>query len=535
MPTSETSPPMDGKVLETGDSRQATPAASGSPEPPSPRGNHPQHSGPSPHRAAGGPRSRSMLVPIAYSESAMPALRLTRSSRLIRRVAKLLLVSMFVAIGMLAFVPWQQSATGSGTVIAFSPSERLQVIESPTKGRIVRWGDNVVENSHVTKGTFLCEIRDLDDDYSSRLEQQLANTRLTVIGSKQQFEASKQNLVATKMVVDSFERNVRAYTTVKVETAASQDAFVEMAEKKVAAEMQQFNEVEAALPQLEAEVARVRVLQAEGNVALQKLQEVERKLSEAKAKVQKAKEYVASAKAELEAKRRDRVAKIEKAQVDIDYAEAAVRKARADVAKTESDVAKASQDVAKAEKEVLEMEVKVARQSTQTIVAPMSGFITQISPNLGSGVLKEGDTICTIVPDSTERAVQVWLDGNDTPLVTPGRHVRLQFEGWPALQFAGWPSVAIGTFGGEVVSIDATDNGKGKFRILVRPDESSYAWPAPRFLRQGVKAHAWVILNRVPLWFEVWRQLNGFPRTITSEPGKESDGDKKAKPPKMPK
>ena len=60
--------------------------------------------------------------------------------------------------------------------------------------------------------------------------------------------------------------------------------------------------------------------------------------------------------------------------------------------------------------------------------------------------------------------------------------MRLQFEGWPAVQFAGWPSVAVGTFGGEVMTIDATDDGTGKFRILVQPTaeaeaDSSKIWP----------------------------------------------------------
>ncbi|MCA9008078.1 MAG: toxin secretion protein, partial [Planctomycetaceae bacterium] len=111
--------------------------------------------------------------------------------------------------------------------------------------------------------------------------------------------------------------------------------------------------------------------------------------------------------------------------------------------------------------------------------------------------------------------------------------VRLQFEGWPAVQFSGWPSVAVGTFGGEVVSVDAIDNGLGKFRILIRPDPDDNPWPQDRFLRQGVRANAWVLLNQVPLWYEVWRKLNGFPPAVSvEEPGQK---DSKSKPPKLPK
>jgi membrane fusion protein, adhesin transport system len=107
--------------------------------------------------------------------------------------------------------------------------------------------------------------------------------------------------------------------------------------------------------------------------------------------------------------------------------------------------------------------------------------------------------------------------------VTRGRNVRLQFEGWPAVQFAGWPSVAVGTFSGEVVNVDSTDDGKGKFRILVVP-EAGNEWPSDHYLRQGVRANGWVLLNRVSLGYELWRQLNGFPPVVSTEEPKDSYG-----------
>lgn len=481
----------------------------------------------------GSDRRRTMLAPVAYSESVMPALRLARSSRIARRIARVLFVGLVITVGLMAFAPWQQSVTGSGSVTAYAPDERQQVIEAPIKGRIVRWGESIYENARVTKGQLIAEIRDLDEAYAERLQQQLVNTELTVAAAQQQLEANQRALTAAETIVESYAAQVRAYETVKRETIAAQDAYVEMAVKKVRAEEQQLAEYEAALPQLQAEYDRLEKLHAEGNIALQKLQEVERKLTESQAKVKRAEAYVAAATSELTGKQRERTAKIEKAQVDIDYAEAALRKANGDVSKAESDVAKARQETNKAEKELLEMQVKVARQESQLITAPFDGFVVQINPNLGTAVLKEGDAICTIVPETSDRSVQIWLDGNDAPLVEPGRHVRLQFEGWPALQFSGWPSVAVGTFGGEVVSVDATDNGKGKFRILVRPDSDDQTWPDERFLRQGVRANGWVLLDQVPLWFEVWRKLNGFPPVVSvDESDKSSD---KSKPPKLPK
>ena len=203
---------------------------------------------------------------------------------------------------------------------------------------------------------------------------------------------------------------------------------------------------------------------------------------------------------DIEAKIRERSAKEQEAKAKIDSARAMLRKAEADVAKLD--------------KEVLELQVKVAQQQNQTIIAPIDGFVFRVHIVQQGQIVKQGDALLTIVPDTADRAVELWLNGNDAPLVSPGRHVRLQFEGWPAVQFSGWPSVAVGSFGGKVAMIDSTDNGKGKFRILVVPDEEDDPWPSDRFLRQGVQVHGWVLLERVTLGFEVWRQLNGFPPVV---------------------
>ena len=98
----------------------------------------------------------------------------------------------------------------------------------------------------------------------------------------------------------------------------------------------------------------------------------------------------------------------------------------------------------------------------------------------------------------------------------------------------GWPQLAIGTFGGEVVFVDAADNGKGQFRVVVGPSDDivdrgdgpvTVGWPdKDRWLRQGARANAWIMLNQVPLWFEIWRKINGFPPVITDEEEPFSDG-----------
>lgn len=401
-------------------------------------------------------RRRTLLAPVAYSELVMPSLRLARSSRLARRIALALFVSLLAGIVLAMFVPWQQSLPGHGDVVAYAPTERQQTIEAPIKGRIVRWGAGIFENARVTKGQTIVEIQDLDPNLVGRLEGQLTATRQQVDAVRSQLAANLRNQEATQAIVTSYAAQITAYTEVKRQVLAAAEAFINNARQKVIAEQEHLREQEAAFAQVEADYERQKKLYEEKIASQLKFQEAERKYKEAEAKVAKAKAYVEAAKEELTGKERERDAKVPKAQVDIDYATAMHGKSKGDVAKSESEVAKATADLNKAEKELAEMEIKVARQQSQTIVSPMDGSIVQIAPNQGGKMLKEGDLLCVIVPDTKDRAVQLWLSGNDAPLVEPGRHVRLQFEGWPAVQVAGWPSLAVGTFGGEVISVDAT-------------------------------------------------------------------------------
>ncbi len=473
---------------------------------------------------------RRMLAPAAYSEAALPSLKLARSSRLARSIGKLLFALLIFGTILVAFAPWQQSVKGSGDVIASDPLERQQTIQAPIKGRIVRFGEALFEeNAHIKKGELIAEIADIDTGYMVRLEGQLSASQRQVEAAMSLLAANKRNLEAAKTIVSSVESQVTAYGLVKEQVILAADAMIASAQNKVEAEQQQLVEHEAAFAQVNADYDRQKTLYEEQIVSQLKFQEANRKLKEAEAKVEKSMAYVRAAENDLSSKQSDRKAKEQKAQVDIDDTTAKLKKMGADVAKAESDVAKAESDLTKAQKEVLESETKVARQRNQSIVAPFDGFVTRITPNQSSQILKEGDAICVIVPDTADRAVQIWLDGNDAPLVQPGRHVRLQFEGWPAVQFAGWPSVAVGTFGGKVISVDATDDGKGKFRMMVLPDDAENEWPSERYLRQGVRSNGWVLLDQVPLWYEIWRNMNGFPPVVSTEEPKGK------KPPKLPK
>jgi len=194
------------------------------------------------------------------------------------------------------------------------------------------------------------------------------------------------------------------------------------------------------------------------------------------------------------------------------------------------------QKVRTIEKELQELITKRDELNRLEVRAPRTGYIQQWNGLEGSDTVKEGDQLFVIVPDTDQLAVEMSVSGNDMPLVHEGDRVRLQFEGWPAVQFVGWPSVAVGTFGGKVNRVFPTDDGKGFFRVVVTPDkhfDGEKDWPDDRYLRQGVRANGWVLLRQVPLGYEIWRQLNGFPPVVAEkEPSAGKSGGTKVKLPK---
>lgn len=246
---------------------------------------------------------------------------------------------------------------------------------------------------------------------------------------------------------------------------------------------------------------------------------------------------------ESELNRDEAKARADRAATDVKRSDADVKRAEAAVLTSDSlvlqaeaaglsavatarrDLHGAKQNLFSVERELREIETRVERYKARFVKAPCDGVVHRVAANTGAGgqFVKEGDDLVEIVPDTNDRVVELLIDGVDAPLIAAhmdrtgrGPHVRLQFEGWPGVQFAGWPSVAVGTFGGRVRQIDPTDDGKGRFRILVEPEEvfDGDRWPEGLYLRQGNQAVGWVFLNRVTLGYELWRQLNGFPPVV---------------------
>jgi adhesin transport system membrane fusion protein len=423
------------------------------------------------------------LVAAAGPEGVRAASILVRTPRAPRVLGRLLGAVVLVVAVSLLVVPWQQSISGEGRVVAFTPVERRQEIDSPIEGRVSRW--YVREGSVVKKGELLFEITDNDPSILQRLEQE----RDAVLARKTAAASRVQSIISRQ----------RSLSSSRVASISAAESRVSMAKERVRAAKQASEAAEAAQVTARLNLERTHKLLAEGLASQRAVELAQLEMVRTTTDIERAMATLQAAMGEEAALLSDRV----KVENDVT---ASIDDARASEAGALVEEANAAAELAR-------LEVRLARQSTMEVRAPIDGTVLRVKAGQGNRFVKAGESMLTLVPDTSDRAVELWVDGNDMPLLADGRPVRLQFEGWPAVQFTGWPSVAVGTFGGQVALIDASDDGTGRFRILVRPDATDH-WPTGAYLRQGVRVNGWVLLNQVKLGYELWRRFNGFPPTV---------------------
>jgi multidrug efflux pump subunit AcrA (membrane-fusion protein) len=447
------------------------------------------------------------------------ALARARTPRSVKWAARLLVLTFLATPFLLAFVPWQQTVMCRGMVTAYHPTERVQVLTARVSGQVRTW--HVVEGSRVKKDDRIVDIEDNDPELAARLDAQ----RTFLSG----------RLEAAREEVEELTAAAKAQESARDAAVKAAEANREAARKTIEVSQQTKNNAQFAQT-----FERDRFEIFDDLFANPRFGGLESKLSRDEARMR-------SDRAQTDIDKAD--AEIQRAQAGLLTQEALLLQAEANglsaISVARSNLRKAEQNQFSIEREIQDIDNRIERFKARYVVAPCDGTVYRVAANVGSGgqYVKEGDELCTIVPDTNERVVELFLDGVDAPLVLAyadraGRppHVRMQFEGWPAIQFSGWPELAIGTFGGKVKQVDSAANMQGKFRVLVEPESTLTGdeWPAPEFLRQGNQTVGWVLLNRVPLGYEIWRRLNGFPPVLAPESkGKGKDEDKGPKPPKI--
>lgn len=408
---------------------------------------------------------------------ALYSLRALRTPDGGKRLARILLFLGGV-LGVVLFLPWQQNIHGKGKVTALSPGNRPQTVETAIAGRIQEWRIN--EGQLVHLGDTIAILSEIKEKY---FDPALLQRLREIISSKEQSYLSKN------------EKALALQRQIKSLQSAMQGK-IDQAKAKLEGERVRFNNAKN-------QYERNKKLFEAGNIPLTKFQDFEYKYQGSEA------DFIN--------------AEIEVTRVQAEYLDK-ISKAESDLSNTLADQFDTQAELAKVRNEYVNMQV---RSQQYFILAPQTGFVVKATQAGIGQTIKEGDALCTIMPRSNDVAVEMYVRAMDVPLLSIGRRVRIEFDGFPALQFSGWPSISVGTFGGTVRVIDYVNTHPGEFRILVTPDSTDTAWP--KQLRIGSGTMGWVMLDSVPVWYELWRQLNGFPPSLYKAPEEPAAEPKKEK------
>jgi multidrug efflux pump subunit AcrA (membrane-fusion protein) len=416
--------------------------------------------------------------------------RLKFSSRLAVK-----LVVFFVLI--VAFVPWTQTITVTGQLSAYTPYERPQDVEAQITGRIKKW--HIYEGVRVKQGDLILELDDYDPSF-------MAPDLLGLL--EQRRVALEQTRKAALGRAEDLEKRIKEMQNLVKAAVPSAEARVVEAENRVREAHQRVEAAKIAVATAELNVDRHRLLVEQGLVSQRELELTIQAAIASKAELKGAQASLKAAEQAMKALSfgRDQIS-AEVLQRLLD-AEAARDQSIADAAKAADQLADVS----------LRLSNATQRRIASRILAPVDGTVVKMAEAGAGETVRQGDKIVRISPASADKALEMTADGLDAPLLNVGRKVRILFYGIPAIPLPAWPELMAGTYGGIVKVIDQVDDGKGNFRFWVIPDPEDRPWPPQEHVRQGTKSMGWVILNRVPLWYELWRRFNLFPPDYQERP-----------------
>ncbi len=409
---------------------------------------------------------------------------LTRANVLFRRW---LMVALILSLIVL-FLPWTQNIQAKGKVTTLFPDQRPQTIHATIDGRIEKWF--VQEGETVKKGDTIVYLSEIKVDY---FDPQLVER------TAEQVQAKSSSITAYAGKVGALARQIDA---LEKELILKQDQLknkIKQAELKVESAKAELAQVEVDEDIAAYQFRRADTLFQQGIVALTSWEAKKLKVQETQAKVITSQNKLAENENEVS------IHRLALSNLENEY--------RNKIEKAYSDKFSALSNQAEAEgaKTKLENQYENYRQRNQFyyIIAPKDCYITKaLKPGIGETV-KTGDAVVSIMPINFDLAVELYVRPMDLPLLSLGQDVRFLFDGWPGIVFSGWPNLAVGTFQGQIVAIDNTISDNDKYRILIAPDNEFKKWP--KALRPGSGAQGIAMLKDVPLWYEIWRQLNGFP------------------------
>jgi len=400
---------------------------------------------------------------------------------------------------ILLFLPWTQNISSSGHVTTLYQDQRPQQINTVIPGKIVKW--YIKEGDVVKKGDTIVELADVKDDY---LDTNLvARTRDQLVSKEQKllFYSEKINAIESQinaiennrnLKINSLENKIEQFKRKLISDSSeviAAEVDYKISQEQLTRGKQLFNQGVVSLVEFERRTAQ-------NNKALAILTEKQQKLLNTRQDINIVKIDINSARQEADDK---------------------IFKSRSEIATSRGEIAGTTGDVAKNRNILANY---ISRGNQKWLIAPQDGQIIKAKKSGINEIVKEGEMIVEMVPTQIDFAIELFVEPMDLILINRGQKVRMIFDGFPAIVFSGWPNNSYGTFGGEISMVENNRNENGKFRILVIPDSDQKGWQ--KELKTGTGARGFALLNTVPIWYELWRQINGFPPDYykTKEPTK---------------
>ena len=397
-------------------------------------------------------------------------------------------LGILVLLFAVLFLPWTQNISARGDVTTLRQEQRPQQLNTIIPGKVAKWF--VKEGDYVKEGDTIMQLTEIKDDYFdpnllSRTKEQLTAKEMSIENYKGKAGTADVQMAALEQA--------RALKISQIENKIRQQRMKVQADSMdmIAAN----NDFNIASKQF----ARQKNMHDSGLVSLTQLEQRNVSYQNAVAKKTSAEIKFINAKQELG------IIQLELNGIVQDYNEK-ISKASGDKFQSLSQIASGEADIAKLQNQYMNYDI---RSKLYYITAPQSGQVVKAKKAGIGEIVKDGEMIVEIVPDNIQYAVEIFVRPVDLPLLDKGQKVRFMFDGFPAIVFSGWPKASSGTFGGVVTAIENSVSDNGKFRVLVSEDPKDRKWPPE--LKMGTGASGFALLKDVPVWYELWRNINGFP------------------------
>jgi multidrug resistance efflux pump len=397
-------------------------------------------------------------------------------------------LGLFVFLIIVLFLPWTQNISSSGHVTTLYQDQRPQQINTVIPGKIIKW--YIKEGDVVKKGDTIVMLADTKDDY---LDSNLVER------TKDQLVSKEQKLLFYGEKINAIESQINAIENNRELKIKAYENKLEQYHRKIISDSSELVAAEVDFKIAKEQLTRGKQMFSQGVISMVEYEKRTAQNNKALAVLTEKQQKLLNSKQEIN------ILKIEINSIRQE-ANDKIFKSRSDIASSRSEIANTSGEVAK-NKNVLAN--YISRGNQKWLIAPQDGQIIKAKKSGINEIVKEGEMIVEMVPTNIDHAAELFIEPMDLMLINPGQKIRMIFDGFPTIVFSGWPENSYGTFAGEISMIENNKNENGKFRILVVPDDQQKIWP--KELKTGTGAKGFALLKTVPVWYELWRQINGFP------------------------